>query len=67
MKDKTLAYPISVITYKDTNLCYVICFEMNTASITNITLLKKERGSSKFIFSLKNVTFYWKKISQLFI
>ena len=37
----------------------VICSEMNTAP------KEKERGSYKFIFSLKTVTFYCKKILQL--
>ena len=41
----------------------MICFEMNTASViykTNNTV-KYERGSYKFIFSLKTLTFNWKK------
>ena len=38
------------------------CSEMSITSITNTALLKNERGSYKFMFSLKNVTIYWKKI-----
>ena len=45
----------------------VICFEMNTASITNKKLLQKERDSCKFMSSLETVTFYCKKILQLTI
>ena len=40
---------------------------MNIASVTNQRLLSKERGSNKFAFTLETVTFYCKKILQLFI
>ena len=43
----------------------VISSEMNTASITNKSLLQNERGSYKFMFSLETVTFYCKKVLQL--
>ena len=53
------------ISLKAPNLHCVICSEMNTASITNKRLLEKGRGSYEFMFALKIVTFYCKKIVQL--
>ena len=52
---------VSLISNKAPNLHSVICFEMNTALITNKRLLLKERGSYKFMFSLETVTLYCKK------
>ena len=46
-------------------LHFVIYSEMNTGSITNNRLLKNQRRSYKFIFSLETVTFNCKKILQL--
>ena len=43
----------------------VIYSEMNTGSVTNNRLLKNQRRSYKFIFSLETVTFNCKKILQL--
>ena len=43
----------------------VIYSEMKTGSVTNNRLLKKERRSYKFMFSLETITFNCRKILQL--
>ena len=53
---------LSLISKKAPILGFVICFEINTASITNTAQLQNGGVSYKFMFSLKNLTFYWKKI-----
>ena len=52
---------LSLISKKAPSLCFVICFEINTTSITNTAQLQNGRVSYNFMFSLKNVTFYWEK------
>ena len=40
---------------------------MNIISTTNLTLLQKESGSYKLMFSLKTVTISWRNILQLIV
>ena len=57
-----MALNLALISKKSPILCFVICFEINTASITNTAQLQNGGVSYRFMFSLKNLTFYWKKI-----
>ena len=65
LKTFNLELNVSLFSNKTPNLHFVICPEMNTASVTNKRLLQKERGSYKFMFPLETITFYCKKILQL--
>ena len=60
-KTFNLELTVLLIPHKAPNLSSVGCAESITVSITNKALLLNEKGSYNFMFSLKIVTFYWKK------
>ena len=53
LKTFKLELNFSSISYKAPNLNSLFCSEVNISSITSKTLLQNERGSYKFMFSLK--------------